>query len=76
MAIKCLKKYDLIKNKQVDHVQNETSIINLLDHPLLTKFEGFAQDDRFIYILMEFVQGGEFFIYVRSEEILKPSHAA
>ena len=71
-----LKKYDLIKNKQVDHVHDEITIIANLKDPLVVGFEGFTQDDRFIYLCMEFVQGGEFFIYLRSVGKLKPQDAA
>ena len=44
--------------------------------PMIVGFEGFSQDDRFIYLVMEFVQGGEFFIYLRSVGKLKPLDAA
>ena len=27
---------------------------------------GFCQDDRFLYIILEFVQGGELFTYLRN----------
>jgi len=39
---------------------------------MIVGFEGFTQDDRYIYLVMEFVQGGEFFIYLRSVGKLKP----
>jgi len=72
VAIKLLKKYDLIKNKQVDHVHDEITLLSNMKDPLVVNFEGFTQDDRFIYLGMEFVQGGEFFIYLRSVGKLKP----
>ena len=43
---------------------------------MIVKCEGFTQDERFIYIFMEFVQGGEFFIYLRSVGKLSPLNAA
>jgi len=42
VAIKLLKKYDLIKNKQVDHVHDEITIIANLKDPLVVGFEGFT----------------------------------
>ena len=42
---------------------------------MIVGFEGFTQDDRYIYLVMEFVQGGEFFIYLRSVGKLKPIDA-
>ena len=55
VAIKLLKKYDLIKNKQVDHVHDEITLLSNMNDPLVVNFEGFTQDDRFIYLGMEFV---------------------
>jgi protein kinase A len=68
VAIKSLKKFELIKNKQVDHVHSEITIMSQLNHPLLTKLCGMTQDEKYIYIIMEFIQGGEFFLYLRNED--------
>ena len=54
-AIKLLKKYDLIKNKQVDHVHDEITLLSNMKDPLIVGCEGFTQDDRYLYIAMEFV---------------------
>ena len=70
-----MKKYDLIKNKQVDHVHDEITLISNMKDQMIVGFEGFTQDDRYIYLVMEFVQGGEFFIYLRSVGKLKPIDA-
>jgi serine/threonine protein kinase len=34
-AIKILKKSDIIKLKQVDHIMNEVRILSIIDHPYL-----------------------------------------
>lgn len=65
-ALKQLKKIEIIKGQQVDHLKNECYILNSLDHPLLVKMDGFGQDQRFIYIAMELISGGELFKYLRS----------
>jgi serine/threonine protein kinase len=70
-----LKKYDLIKNKQVDHVHDEVTLISNMRHPFIVGFEGFTQDEHYIYLAMEFVQGGEFFLYIRSMRRLTPYDA-
>jgi len=67
IAIKSLKKSEIIKNKQADHILNEIKILNLVDHPFGVKFEGFTQDCRFIYIGLELINGGELFTYLRSQ---------
>ena len=64
-AFKQLKKYDIIKSKQVDHLKNEVQILNSLTHPLIVKMAGITQDSKFLYIGMEFIPGGELFTYLR-----------
>ena len=64
-AFKQLKKYEIIKSKQVDHLKNEVYILNSLSHPFIVKMAGMTQDNRFLYIGMEFVVGGELFTYLR-----------
>lgn len=34
-AAKILKKSEILKSKQIDHVQNEASILNKLHHPFI-----------------------------------------
>ncbi len=38
----------------------------MIDHPFAVKFEGFAQDSRYIYLGLELVNGGELFTYLRN----------
>jgi serine/threonine protein kinase len=65
-AIKILKKAEIIKLKQVDHIMNEVRILSVIDHPFLIKTEGFAQDERYLYLVLELINGGELFTYLRS----------
>jgi serine/threonine protein kinase len=74
-AFKQLKKYDIVKFKQVDHLKNENFILYSLEHPFLVKMEGMTQDKRFLYIAMEFVAGGELFTYLRSVGKFSPNQA-
>lgn len=67
-AIKQLKKSDLIKKKQVDHVKNEIYILYSLDHPFIVSTKGMAQDERYIYICLEYIQGGELFVHLRRQK--------
>lgn len=38
VAIKIMKKAELIKLKQVDHIMNEIRILTVIDHPFLVIF--------------------------------------
>jgi len=74
-ALKMLKKAEIIKNKQVDHIINENTILSNIEHPLLIKMHGFCQDERYLYFLLEYVPGGELFTYLRNVSILEPDEA-
>lgn len=50
--MKRLKKADIIKLRQVDHVISENTILADIDHPYLVGLEGFTQDARYLYFLM------------------------
>ncbi len=41
-ALKILKKHDIIKLKQVDHVISENTILIDIDHPFLVGLKGFT----------------------------------
>lgn len=60
-----MKKSEILKSKQTDHIYNEINILNLSQHPFVVKFEGFCQDEKYLYIGLELVNGGELFTYLR-----------
>ena len=68
VAIKILKKAEIIKLKQVDHIHNEIKILSMIDHPFLVRTDGFNQDNKFLYLVLELVNGGELFTYLRGVE--------
>jgi protein kinase A len=65
-AVKLMKKNELIRLKQVDHVRSEISILASISHPFMVDMLGSAQDTRYIYLFLEFVSGGELFTYLRT----------
>ena len=75
VAIKILKKSELIKLKQVDHILNEIKILSLIDHPFLVGTDGFNQDKKYLYVVLELVNGGELFTYLRGVGKFPPEHA-
>lgn len=64
-ALKVLAKTDVIKLKQVSHVNSERSILAKVDHPFLVNMIASFQDSKNCYMLMEYVVGGEIFSYLR-----------
>ena len=75
VAIKILKKSELIKLKQVDHILNEIKILSMIDHPFLVYTDGFTQDSKFLYVVLELVNGGELFTYLRGVGKFPPEQA-
>lgn len=64
-AVKCLKKSEIIRLKQVDHILAEKAILSSIDHPFIVNIFGHFQDRKYLYLVMEFVVGGEFFTHLR-----------
>lgn len=66
-ALKILKKTEIIRLKQVDHVKTEAKILRMIDHPYVIKLKGKFKDDKHVYLLLEYICGGELFRLLRSE---------
>jgi serine/threonine protein kinase len=65
VAMKIMKKAEILKSKQADHISNEIKILSMIDHPFVITFGGFTQDDRNLYLALELINGGELFTYLR-----------
>lgn len=66
-ALKILKKSEIIRLKQVDHIKSEVSLLSMIQHPFVVNLLGHFQDERRLYMVLEYVQGGELFSYLRRE---------
>ena len=65
VAMKIMKKVEILKSKQADHIANEIKILSMIDHPFVIKFDGFTQDDKYLYLALELINGGELFTDLR-----------
>jgi serine/threonine protein kinase len=68
-AMKVLRKSEIIKLRQVEHTMNEKCILEVLDHPFLVKSLGTFQDSNNLYLVLEYIQGGELFTYLRKSGV-------
>lgn len=66
-ALKILKKSEVIRLKQVEHVKAERQILAMIEHPFIVNLLTTFQDDKRLFMLMEYVNGGELFSYLRKE---------
>ena len=64
-ALKILKKSEVIYLKQVEHVKTEKKLLENISHPFIVNLMGAFQDDKNLYLMMEYIIGGEFFSHLR-----------
>lgn len=65
-ALKILRKTEVIKLRQIDHVRHERAILSeVTGHPFIIKMLASFSDRDFLYLLLDYVPGGELFSYLR-----------
>lgn len=64
-AMKTLKKSDMIKADQVVHVKNERDVLLAANSPFIVKLHRTFQNERKLFLLLEFVPGGDLFYLLR-----------
>ena len=68
-AIKVLKKAQVVKMKQVEHTNDERRMLQRVKHPFLITLWGTFQDSKNLYMVMDFVEGGELFSLLRKSQV-------
>ena len=66
-ALKMLKKSVIIKLKQLEHIRSEKAILERVRHPFIINLINTFQDQSYVYMLLEYVCGGELFSRLRRE---------
>ncbi|KAI1184430.1 camp-dependent protein kinase catalytic subunit [Nemania serpens] len=65
-ALKILRKTEVIKLKQIDHVRDERRILSdVAGHPFITRLITTFSDYDSLYMLLDYIPGGELFSYLR-----------
>jgi protein kinase X len=63
-----LKKCEILRLKQQDHIYSEYNILKQLNHPFIVEMKGLiVNDPKYLYFILEFIQGGELFTILRSQ---------
>jgi serine/threonine protein kinase len=63
-----LKKQEILRLKQVDHIHSEYKILSQLNHPFIVELKGIVPTDpKILYFILEYVPGGELFTILRTQ---------
>ena len=68
-AIKVLNKDRVVRMKQVEHTNSEREMLERVRHPFLVNLWGTFKDSKNLYMVMDFVSGGELFSLLRKSQV-------
>lgn len=67
-ALKVLKKHTIVKLKQVEHTNDERRMLSIVSHPFLIRMWGTFQDAEQVFMVMDYIEGGELFSLLRKSQ--------
>lgn len=71
-AMKVLRKSEIVRLRQVEHVNAERYILSRVRHPFIVDLYATFQDSMNIYMLLSYVPGGELFTHLRRAQRFTP----
>ena len=74
-AIKKMKKEILTQKNQVIHIRSEKLIMSKVKSPWIVDLKASFQEDDYLYLVMEFLQGGDFMSLLIKKDILTEKEA-
>jgi hypothetical protein len=74
-AVKVLKKQQVYKMKQVEHTNDERKMLQRCRNPFLITLWGTWQDSKNLYMVMDFIEGGELFSLLRKSQVCGEKNA-
>lgn len=65
-AMKVLRKEAIIARNQVQHTKTERNILQVIDHPNIVKLHYAFQSDGKLYLILDYLNGGELFYHLKN----------
>jgi protein-serine/threonine kinase len=65
LALKCIKKAQILKNKNIENIKNEKKILENLSHPFIIKLHYTFQNKDKIFMAFDYYNGGELFFHLQ-----------
>eukprot|EP00735_Rhodelphis_limneticus_P008517 TRINITY_DN2155_c0_g1::TRINITY_DN2155_c0_g1_i1::g.12753::m.12753 TRINITY_DN2155_c0_g1::TRINITY_DN2155_c0_g1_i1::g.12753 ORF type:complete len:456 (-),score=146.91,sp/P54644/KRAC_DICDI/44.54/1e-132,Pkinase/PF00069.20/1.9e-75,Pkinase_Tyr/PF07714.12/9.4e-36,PH/PF00169.24/1.3e-23,PH_11/PF15413.1/1.1e-08,PH_3/PF14593.1/1e-05,PH_3/PF14593.1/1.6e+02,Kinase-like/PF14531.1/19,Kinase-like/PF14531.1/3.4e-05,Pkinase_C/PF00433.19/1.4e-05,PH_9/PF15410.1/9.9e-05,PH_9/PF15410.1/4.6e+03,PH_8/PF15409.1/0.00068,PH len=67
LAMKVLKKESVIKQNEIQHTRTERAILQRIKHPFIVGLQYAFQTNEKLYMVMDYVAGGELYFHLRNE---------
>jgi cGMP-dependent protein kinase len=67
-ALKAMFKSEIVAHKQQTNVMNEKMVMTTCSHPFILKLFQTFKDNKRLYMLLEFIQGGELFSVIHKSD--------
>ncbi|KAM3402161.1 hypothetical protein ACQJBY_006232 [Aegilops geniculata] len=74
-AMKKLKKSEMLRRGQVEHVRAERNLLAEVDHHCIVKLYCSFQDNEFLYLIMEYLPGGDMMTLLMRKDTLTEDEA-
>lgn len=75
VAMKKMNKSEMEKKNQIAHVRAERNILASAQNPWIVELKCSFQDDRYLYLVMEYLAGGDLMTLLMKKDILSEDEA-
>ncbi|CAF2359025.1 unnamed protein product [Rotaria sp. Silwood2] len=66
-ALKIFTINHVVQSRQTEHVKSEKEILSVIKHPFIIRLYWTHHSEQFLYMLLDYVPGGELFSYMRKK---------